>query len=45
VADARSAGCDLVTSRAAPYSTSHRNLERGGLRLAYQLAVWRARPN
>jgi GNAT superfamily N-acetyltransferase len=42
IADAASARCDLVTALAAPYSTSHHNLERGGLRLAYQLAVWRA---
>src|SRR5439155_21429297 len=45
VRDAHRRGCNLVGSLAAPYSTSQRNLERGGLRLAFQLAVWRALPS
>jgi GNAT superfamily N-acetyltransferase len=43
VADATETGCDVVASLASPYGTSHRNLERGGLRIAFQLSVWRAR--
>lgn len=39
--DAAEFGCDLVCSQAAFGSTSHHNLERAGLRLAYTKAIWR----
>lgn len=46
-ADAVESGCDLVTSGAEFGSSSQRNLERAGLRLAYtkpvlRLSAWRA---
>jgi ribosomal protein S18 acetylase RimI-like enzyme len=41
IADARAAGCDLVSSQAEFGSASQRNLERAGLRVAYTKAVWR----
>lgn len=41
IEDAAEIGCDLVCSQAAFGSTSHHNLERAGLRLAYTKAIWR----
>ena len=41
VADAADAGCDLVTSGATFGSSSQRNLERAGFRLAYTKPVLR----
>jgi GNAT superfamily N-acetyltransferase len=43
VDDAHAAGCDLVATVAAFGSTSQRNLERAGLRIAYTKAIWRLR--
>ena len=43
IADARAAGCDMVASLAAFGSSSQRNLERAGLRIAYSRAIWRLR--
>jgi ribosomal protein S18 acetylase RimI-like enzyme len=40
-ADARAAGCGLLSSGASFGSASMRNLERAGLRVAYTKAVWR----
>jgi hypothetical protein len=40
IADAAAAGCDLVVSSAVPGSTSQRNQERAGLRLAYTRGFW-----
>ena len=39
LAHASAAGCDLVTMGAEPGSTSHRNAERLGLRVAYTKLV------
>jgi len=39
LAYARRAGCDLAAQGAAPGSTSQRNAERRGLRLAYTRAL------
>jgi GNAT superfamily N-acetyltransferase len=44
VASAAAAGCDLVVSTAAFGATSHRNLERCGLRTAYTKPVLRLTP-
>jgi GNAT superfamily N-acetyltransferase len=44
VASAAAAGCELVVSTAAFGSTSHRNLERSGLRTAYTKPVLRLTP-
>lgn len=41
VADAAAAGCELVTANAEFASSSHRNLQRAGLREAFTKAVWR----
>ena len=41
IADAAAADCELVCSGADFGSTSQRNLERAGLRIAYTKAVWR----
>lgn len=41
IADARTSGCDLVSSQAGFGSASQRNLERAGLHVAYTKAVWR----
>jgi ribosomal protein S18 acetylase RimI-like enzyme len=41
LADASAAGVELVCSGTAFGSTSQRNLERAGLRIAYTKAVWR----
>lgn len=38
--DAVSAGCDLVVTLATPGTTSHRNLERAGLGVAYTKVFW-----
>lgn len=38
--DAAEMGCELVCSQAEFSSTSHHNLERAGLRLAYLKAIW-----
>ena len=42
-ADAAAAGCDTVASLAEFGSSSQRNLERAGLRVAFTQAVWRMR--
>jgi ribosomal protein S18 acetylase RimI-like enzyme len=41
-ADAYAAGADLVCSGADYLSTSHRNMERAGLRVQFTRALWRA---
>jgi GNAT superfamily N-acetyltransferase len=41
IADARSAGCDVVASLAAFEGASARNLQRAGLRLAFLVTEWR----
>jgi GNAT superfamily N-acetyltransferase len=41
IADARTAGCELVAAQAEFGSASMRNLERAGLHPAYTKAVWR----
>lgn len=38
--DAATAGCELFLTMALPGSVSHRNLERGGLGVAYTKVVW-----
>jgi len=40
IADAHMRGADLVFSGAAPFSTSHRNIERARLRLQFMRALW-----
>ncbi len=40
IAEARKAGADLVGSGAAYLSTSHRNMERAGLRILFNSAAW-----
>lgn len=40
IADAAAEGCDLVAAQATPGSSSQRNMERAGLRVAYTKAVW-----
>jgi len=40
MADALQAHADMVFSGAAPFSTSHRNMERVGLRLQFMRALW-----
>ncbi len=42
VADAHAAGANLVCSGADFLSTSHRNMERAGMRVQFTRAVWRA---
>jgi hypothetical protein len=42
--DAAAHGCDLVVSRCAAGSTSQRNMERAGMRVAYVKHVWEQRP-
>jgi len=42
--DARDAGEELVCGQAAYLSTSHRNMERAGLRLLHTQAIWMAPP-
>ena len=41
IADARKANADLVFSGATPFSGSHRNIERAGLRVQFMRALWR----
>ena len=43
IADAASGGCDLIAAQATPGSSSQRNMERAGLRVAYTKAVWSRR--
>ena len=38
--DAADAGADVVFSGAAPFSTSHRNMERAGLRVQFMRSLW-----
>jgi len=40
IADAREAGADFVCSGAAYLSTSHRNMERAGMRILFNRAIW-----
>ena len=40
IADATADGCELVVSQAMPGSSSHRNMERAGLRVAYTKGIW-----
>jgi ribosomal protein S18 acetylase RimI-like enzyme len=40
IRDAAKAGADLVFSGAEPFSTSHRNMERAGLRLQFMRSKW-----
>lgn len=40
IADAAAQGVDFVFSGAAPFSTSHRNMERAGLRVAFMRSLW-----
>jgi len=45
VADAEAAGCDVLAGLANPFLSSHRNMERAGLRVAYTKVSWtRTRP-
>jgi GNAT superfamily N-acetyltransferase len=38
--DAGAAGADIVFSGAAPFSTSHRNMERAGMRVQFVRSLW-----
>lgn len=38
--EAEALGCDLLVSQAEPGSTSQRNMEREGFRVAYNKAIW-----
>jgi ribosomal protein S18 acetylase RimI-like enzyme len=38
--DAAAAGADIVFSGAAPFSTSHRNMERIGMRVQFMRSLW-----
>ena len=40
ISDAAVAGADLVFSGATPFSTSHRNMERAGLRTHFVRSIW-----
>ena len=40
IRDAAAAGADLVFSGATPFSTSHRNMERVGLRIQFVRSLW-----
>lgn len=40
MSDAAQAGCTVVMGQAAHGSTSHRNMERAGLKLAYSKSIW-----
>jgi GNAT superfamily N-acetyltransferase len=42
IADANEAGCDVVGGLARPWSTSQRNMRRGGLRVACTKVQWSA---
>ena len=41
IRDASAAGADLVFSGAAPFSSSHRNMERAGMRVQFFRSLWR----
>jgi hypothetical protein len=41
IRDAGTAGADLVFSGAAPFSSSHRNMERAGMRVQFVRSLWR----
>jgi ribosomal protein S18 acetylase RimI-like enzyme len=40
ISDARASGADLVFSGAPPFSTSHRNMERTGMRVQFFRSLW-----
>jgi GNAT superfamily N-acetyltransferase len=40
IRDAATAGADMVFSGAAPFSTSHRNMERIGMRMQFTRSLW-----
>jgi ribosomal protein S18 acetylase RimI-like enzyme len=40
ISDAAAAGADIVFSGAAPFSTSHRNMERIGMRVQFMRSLW-----
>ena len=40
IKDAGAAGVDFVCSGAAPFSTSHRNMERAGMRIQFIRSLW-----
>jgi ribosomal protein S18 acetylase RimI-like enzyme len=40
IRDAGAAGADLVFSGATPFSTSHRNMERAGMRVQFVRSLW-----
>jgi hypothetical protein len=40
ISDAAAAGVDTVFSGAAPFSTSHRNMERIGMRVQFVRSLW-----
>jgi GNAT superfamily N-acetyltransferase len=40
IRDASAAGADIVLSGAAPFSTSHRNMERAGMRVQFVRSLW-----
>ncbi|HTC04684.1 MAG TPA: GNAT family N-acetyltransferase [Xanthobacteraceae bacterium] len=40
ISDAAAAGVDIVFSGAAPFSTSHRNMERIGMRVQFVRSLW-----
>ena len=44
IADAQAAGVDFVCSGADYLSTSHRNMERAGMRVLFVRALWTERP-
>jgi hypothetical protein len=44
IADAEVAGCDVLAGLANPFLSSHRNMERAGLAVAYTKVSWTRRP-
>jgi hypothetical protein len=40
IRDAGASGADLVFSGATPFSTSHRNMERAGMRVQFVRSLW-----
>ncbi len=40
IAEAGQAGADIVCSGAAYLSTTHRNMERAGMRILFNRAIW-----
>jgi ribosomal protein S18 acetylase RimI-like enzyme len=40
ISDAAAAGADTVFGGASPFSTSHRNMERAGMRVQFVRALW-----